>query len=188
MESESTVLPRVPEMSRQQVEFVQKNVLQHEHNSVCADCGKNESKVLNLTYGTFHCNECADDHRRNFHVTTSHLHNVSESWDQYALLACLRGGNKRWADLCAKYKFSPQERQIHLMYKTDVSMYYRKWLRAQMYGYEFNANEPDATLGQKVDSVLKAFSNGLKKIDQSLTAKPKPEAEKENNVPEGMSQ
>ena len=74
------------------------------------------------------------------------------------------------------------------MYKTDVSMYYRKWLRAQMYGYEFNAKEPDATLGERVDTVLKRFANGLKKLDESLSAKPKPEAEKENDVPEGMSQ
>ena len=70
------------------------------------------------------------------------LKRIDEAWDPYQLLLVFTCGNKAWIDFIQEYNFTEKERQIPILYKADTAMYWRKKIRAEALGQEFEQDPP----------------------------------------------
>lgn len=69
-------------------------LLQNPYNRYCVDCTKNESTHANVTFGTFICLSCANQHALDLGMYKSYVKPIfGELWDPYQLKVVSIGGN-----------------------------------------------------------------------------------------------
>ena len=72
-----------------QAAFIDLKVNQNAFNAKCFDCKVRQSTHINLTFGTFHCTECAVLHKQEFVV----MKGLDEVFDLNQLKVIEHGGN-----------------------------------------------------------------------------------------------
>ena len=69
-------------------------LLQDPYNRYCVDCTKNESTHANISFGTFICLSCANQHAIDLGMHKSYVKSIFEDlWDNYQLRVAQQGGN-----------------------------------------------------------------------------------------------
>lgn len=150
------------------MDWVQSFILNDEHNSICFDCKTEKSTQANVTYGTLHCQACAKSHIELFFATNSFMKSFEEPWDPQAFKAVQAGGNKAFEEFLTPYKMGKREKTIQILYKSDCGTYWRKMIRAKVYGWEYNKIAPAKTFNEGWDQLARSFTGGMDKITKDL--------------------
>ena len=85
-------------------DFLKRMIQDDRFNAFCIDCQRNRSSHCNVSFGTFICSDCAQQHREIFGMHECYIKQIfSESWDTFQLRSVEVGGNKRLFDFLAEY-------------------------------------------------------------------------------------
>ena len=141
--------------------FLKKLVQEDNFNAFCIDCQRNRSSHCNVTYGTFICQECAQQHQELFSMHESYIKPVfSSSWDTFQLRVVQVGGNKRFFDFIKEYQ---KERDpIEKKYSSNASNFYRKMLSDQAQGKQVKELPP----ARNASEVAERTTNYIRNVDE----------------------
>ena len=157
---------------------MQQTVFDDEDNKCCVDCREYKSEYLNLTFGVYCCEVCAKKHMAKYDQTTSQMVSLREPLDVYTLSVMKHSSNKLWMELCSKYGLTDKERDPRIVYKSDIGIFKRKQLRAEIYGLKGPSQEPPKTFGQWVDRGFAQIGKSLNDLDRQFEKKPKRKEER----------
>ena len=102
-----------------------------------------KTSFVNITFGTFICEDCAKEHRLQFGQSEHYIKSLTtEMWDDYQLLAISQdiGGNLRFYDFLVRYNLVQKE--FKEKYSCELAKFYKRRLAAILDGREFNEKVP----------------------------------------------
>jgi hypothetical protein len=132
------------------------------------DCTKNESSYANITFGTFICQSCANQHALELGMYKSYVKPIfSELWDSYQLRVVSTGGNQALWDFLKDYK--SENKVISAKYNTAEAKFYAKRLAAMVQGVQFLEKPPAKTVDDYLDKGADFSKKAVKKTEVVLT-------------------
>lgn len=165
------------EQPPQVTKFLQDLISLDTYNKFCIDCNRLESTHANITYGTFVCQECANQHFM-LGMDKSYIKALfGDPWDNYQLRIVQIGGNKRLWDFLKQYN-GLEQKPIAAKYKSAAASFYRKKISAEALGHQYDGKEPPKNAEEFLDRgvegakvAAKTAGEGLVKVGSAISEK-----------------
>lgn len=94
---------------------------------------------------------------------------LDEPWDPIAFKTVYHGGNKAFAEFLEPYRMGKREMEIKILYKSDCGSWWRKHLRAIVYGRKFTQQVPPKTIYEGIDWMTSSIYKGFNKMEKDIS-------------------
>lgn len=130
-----------------------------EENYKCADCQIEKPTVISINNGITICNSCAQQHQILGH-SISYLKNINEKLDEYLFNFIVFGSNTRFKKFILTENIDGNL-SIKKRYKTQALYFYRKMLKAKVFGKELpikEYNDPNEIVENNIEDDYPEFN------------------------------
>lgn len=116
------------------------------NNTLCVDCGTVNPQFTSINNGVLICWECSITHDK-LGYNVSYVRDINSEWDEYLFGYIRSGSNTRFKENLKD--FGIEGMPIETKYKSKAVDYYRKTLKAKLFGQEA-PNKPTNEEGKEV--------------------------------------
>ena len=120
---------------------MRRRINEEQFDAFCVDCQENRSTHCNVTFGTFVCARCAEEHEATFSPFQCYIKTLfDDAWDNFQINCVQNGGNKRFFEFLRTY--GKEREPINKKYTSSAAEFYRRQLCAQAKNIAFDEDPP----------------------------------------------